>query len=164
LLTKAFSILFILYPLLVIAFCFDEAAREYGINPNLLRSIARIESNNNPSAVNHNSNGSSDVGIMQINSSWIKTMGLEYQELLKNPCYNVMIGAKILKKCMDKHGYTWEAIGCYNAVNPYMRVKYSWRIFGELNRRSYSNSDTSPSTVKNTFFHFEVRDINEVGQ
>jgi soluble lytic murein transglycosylase-like protein len=148
----------------VIAFCFDEAAREHGINADLLRSIARIESNNNPSAVNRNSNGSSDLGIMQINSSWIKPMGLNNQELIKNPCYNVKTAAKILKKCMDKHGYTWEAIGCYNAVNPYSRVKYSWRVFGELNRKSYSKNDTFPSTVKNSSFHFAVRDINEEGQ
>jgi soluble lytic murein transglycosylase-like protein len=67
------------------------------VNQNLLKSIARIESNNNPSAINHNNNGTSDLGIMQINSSWIKPMGLDRHELLKNPCYNVMTGAKILK-------------------------------------------------------------------
>ncbi len=83
------------------------------MNPNLLRSIAKIESNYNPSAVNHNSNGSSDLGIMQINSSWIKPMGLDYQELVKNPCYNVMTGAKILKDVsinMDTRGRLLVAI------------------------------------------------------
>ena len=163
-LTKVFSILLVFYPLLVIAFCFDEAAREHGVNADLLRSIASVESNNNPSAVNHNGNGSTDLGIMQINSSWIKPMRLDGQELIKNPCYNVKTAAKILKKCIDRNGYTWEAIGCYNAVNPYSRVKYSWRVFGELNRKGYSNRDPSPSAVKDSFFHFTVRDMNEEGQ
>ena len=161
-LTKSLSILFILFPLLATAFCFDEAARLYGVNPNLLRSIAKIESNYNPSAVNRNSNGSSDLGIMQINSSWIKTMGLDYQELLKNPCYNVMTGAKILKKCVDKHGYTWEAIGCYNAVSPHVRVKYSWKVFNELSRGHVSNNSTASSNSSS--LHFTVRDINGEGQ
>jgi soluble lytic murein transglycosylase-like protein len=162
LLTKFFSILFILYPLLVTAFCFDEAARMYGMNPNLLRGIAKIESNNNPLAVNRNSNGSCDLGIMQINSSWIKPMGLVRNELLKDPCYNVMTGAKILRKCIDKHGYTWEAIGCYNAVNPHVRVKYSWKVFNELSRGSDTNNCAPLS--KGSSLHFAVRDINEEGQ
>ena len=161
---KAFSILFIFYPLLVFAFCFDEAAREHGMNANLLRSIAHVESNNNPTAVNHNGNGTTDLGIMQINSSWVKPMGLDSQELLKNPCYNVKTAAKILRKCMDKHGYTWEAIGCYNAFNPYSRTRYSWKIFGELNRREYPQNGTATSMVNNSSFYFSVRDINEESQ
>ena len=85
------------------AFCFDEAAREYGLNASLLRSIATVESNCNPSALSYNRNGSTDLGIMQINSSWVRPMGLNESELLKNPCYNVKTAAKILKKCVE----TW---------------------------------------------------------
>lgn len=153
--------MFILYPFIVVAFCFDEAAREYGVHPNLLRSIAKIESSNNPSAVNHNSNGSIDLGIMQINSSWIKAMGLDRQELLKNPCYNVMTGAKILRKCMDKHGYTWEAIGCYNAISPHMRIKYSWKVFNELSHGKNTNNWVPSSSGSSLIF--TVRDIVEEG-
>jgi soluble lytic murein transglycosylase-like protein len=164
LLTKVFSILFVFYPLLVVAFCFDEAAREHGMNANLLRSIACVESNNNPTALNHNSNGTVDLGIMQINSSWIKPMGLNEQELLKNPCYNVKTAAKILKQCMGNHGYTWEAIGCYNVFNPHLRRKYSWKVFDELNRTRSSKADISPSMANNASLYFAVRNINEEGQ
>ena len=103
--------------------------------------------------MNNNSNGSSDLGIMQINSSWVKPMGLDYQELIKNPCYNVMTGAKILKKCVDKHGYTWEAIGCYNAVSPHVRVKYSWKVFNELSRGHASNNSTASSNSSSLPFY-----------
>ena len=144
------------------AFCFDEAARVYGVNPNLLKGIASIESNNNPSAINHNNNGTRDLGIMQINSSWIKPMGLDQQELLENPCYNVMTGAKILKKCVERHGYTWEAIGCYNAVNPSMRVKYSWKVFNELNREPIPKNFTA--SPPNTSLYFVVRDVSDEGR
>jgi soluble lytic murein transglycosylase-like protein len=101
---------------------------------------------------------------MQINSSWIKPMGLNEKELLKNPCYNVKTAAKILKKCMNKYGYTWEAIGCYNAFNPYARVKYSWKVFSELNRTDYTTSDASLSTISNSSLDFRVRDLNGEGQ
>jgi soluble lytic murein transglycosylase-like protein len=116
----------------VYAFCFEEAGETYGINPSLLKSIARIESNLNPKAMNKNQNGSIDIGLMQINSFWIKTLGLDSGKLISDPCYNTMIGAKVLKQCIDRYGYTWEAVGCYNAARSHKRVKYSWKIFNEL--------------------------------
>lgn len=56
----------------------------YGISPRLLWSISKGESNFNPLAVNHNTNGSYDFGLMQINSSWAPTlrkMGLPWESL-----------------------------------------------------------------------------------
>jgi len=113
-------------------FCFDEAGRAYGISPLLLRGIARVESNMNPAAINRNSNGSMDVGLMQVNSYWLKTLGTTSGELLRDPCYNVMAGAWILKGCMDRHGETWQAVGCYNASSRDKRVNYSWKVYREL--------------------------------
>ena len=57
------------------AFCFEEAGSQYGISPQLLWSIAKTESNFNPRAINRNSNGTYDYGLMQINSSWAKRLG-----------------------------------------------------------------------------------------
>jgi soluble lytic murein transglycosylase-like protein len=47
---------------------FEEAGEYYRIDPKILYSIAKIESNLNPNAINRNLNGSVDMGIMQINS------------------------------------------------------------------------------------------------
>jgi len=124
--------LLLLLPGTAFPFCFDEAGRTYGINPRLLRGIARVESNMNPEAVNRNSNGSIDLGLMQVNSFWLKTLGTTSQELTSDPCYNVMAGAWILKGCLDRHGETWEAVGCYNATSRNKRVNYSWKIYREL--------------------------------
>ena len=121
------------------AFCFEEAAKTYGINQALIESIARTESNLNPKAVNKNLNGSIDIGLMQINSFWVKTLGLNAGELISNPCYNTMTGAKILKQCVDRYGYTWEAVGCYNATSKHKRANYSWKIFKGLESRVKSH-------------------------
>lgn len=48
--------------------CYDEAARYQKVNPLILRAIAWQESHNTPDAINRNANGSTDYGIMQINS------------------------------------------------------------------------------------------------
>jgi len=117
---------------MVTAFCFEEAATQYGLSPRLLRSIATVESSCRPSAVHVNTNGSTDLGMMQVNSSWITKLGLDRGRLLQDPCYNVMTGARILRQCVDRYGYTWEAVGCYNALSRDKRVDYSWKILREL--------------------------------
>lgn len=119
-------------PSLLDAFCFEDAGKQYGIPYRLLESIAGIESNMNPGAFNVNRNGSFDVGLMQINSFWIKMLELNKDELVSNPCYNVMIGANILKQCVDRYGFNWEAVGCYNATDSQKKIKYSWKIFQKL--------------------------------
>ena len=114
--------------------CFDEAGAKYGINPLILRAIAKVESNFNPRAVNWNKNGSYDFGVMQINSSWGYALGKEWWSTLGDPCTNVKAGAMILSACMDKYGYTWEAIGCYNSRTPDKRDRYAMTVYKQLQR------------------------------
>ena len=130
---------FLLAAILVVAlgsdafsFCFEEAGAQYGINPQILRAIAKVESNFNPAAVNMNSNGTYDVGLMQINSSWGPTIGKERWKSLGDACYNTKTGAWILAMCMSKYGYTWKAIGCYNSQTPEKRDRYSQMVFKQL--------------------------------
>lgn len=125
------------------SFCFEEAAKESGINPGLLRSIAKVESGMRPNATNRNKNGSTDLGLMQINSSWIGPMKLDRERLMNDPCYNVRTGAVILRQCIDKHGYTWEAVGCYNAFSKGKRVVYSWKIYRQLKKEGEDRKDVA---------------------
>ncbi|GAB5045611.1 lytic transglycosylase domain-containing protein [Thermodesulfovibrio sp. TK110] len=115
--------------------CFIDAGNRYGVHPNLLWAIAKVESRFNPYAINKNANGSYDIGIMQINSSWIpvlKAYGLTDPRHLWNPCYNIHVGAWVLSQCIKKFGYTWDAVGCYNASSKVKRVRYSQKVWKEL--------------------------------
>ena len=136
-----YSKIFLLAVMLTVAvgtdaypFCFEEAGAEYGINPQILRAIAKVESNFNPAAINMNSNGTYDVGLMQINSSWAATIGKDRWKALGDACYNTKTGAWILSMCMNKYGYTWKAIGCYNSQTPGKRDRYSKMVFEQLQR------------------------------
>ena len=148
------------------AFCFEEAGKTYGISPMLLESIAKIESSLNPKAINKNQNGSIDIGLMQINSFWLKTLKLDAEKLITNPCYNTMTGAKILKQCIERYGYTWEAVGCYNAVSEPKRVRYSWKIFNALKSEGKSQESrvksyefgVKGSETQNYELYFRVRE------
>lgn len=106
----------------------------YGIPPEVLWSIAKGESNLNPNAVNKNTNGSYDFGLMQINSTWAKTLGKEHWASLGDACTNVKTGAWILRQCIDDYGYGWKAIGCYNSRTPSKRDSYARRIAGIMEK------------------------------
>lgn len=139
---SAFAVVFIalcivLLPLSVSPMCFEEAGRGYSISPALLYAIAKVESNLNPGAVNRNTNGSYDYGLMQINSGWYATLGRDRWDRLSDACYNVHVGAWILRQCIDRYGYTWDAVGCYNASSKPKRTAYAWKIYNTLKQAGY---------------------------
>lgn len=126
---------FMLMPSFSFAFCFEEAGQKYGVSPQLLWAIAKVESSFNPRAINRsNRNGSYDFGLMQINSSWRRTLGEELWQSLSDPCVNVKVGAWVLANCKQEYGHTWEAVGCYNAITPYRRARYANRVYRVLVR------------------------------
>jgi len=112
--------------------CFDEAGAMYGIHPNILRAIAKVESNYQTRAINWNRNGTYDFGVMQINSNWAYTLGFERWKTLGDSCSNIKTGAMILAGCMKKYGYTWDAIGCYNSQTPDKRDRYARMVYHQL--------------------------------
>lgn len=148
-------------------FCFDRAASDFGISPALLKGIARVESGFDAKAVNSNRNGTSDFGLMQINSFWLSPLGLSAQQLLDDPCLNARTGARILRDCIDRYGYGWEAVGCYNASSKGKRSKYAWKVFQQLKkdeRKASAKFDAPVSTephVQKASFQFEIRDSLE---
>lgn len=129
--------------------CFDEAGAQYGINPQILRAIAKVESNFNPRAINWNTNGTYDFGVMQINTSWGYTLGKEWWSTLGDPCTNIRAGAMILSSCMKKYGYTWEAIGCYNSQTPGKRDKYAMMVYKQLQRIERVEKQNAANSSKN---------------
>lgn len=114
------------------AFCFDEAGSLYNISPRILQAIARVESGFRPDALNRNANGSYDYGLMQINSSWARVLGEKLWSSLGDPCTNVKVGAWILSDSIRRHGYTWEAVGYYNAATRHKRTRYAKKVYQAL--------------------------------
>lgn len=97
--------------------CWGYAANKYNVSPTLLYAIAQQESSLDPAIVMRNRDGSRDIGLMQINSQHLphlRKIGINEQQL-KDPCTSIIIGASILADMMKQYGYSWEAVGAYNA-------------------------------------------------
>lgn len=127
-------IFILLVPYQVNAFCFDEAAFRYGLDPILLKGIAQVESRMNPYAIGKNTDGSYDYGLMQINSSWaptLKRLGIPW-ESLSDPCTNIMVGAWILRQKIQRHGYNWKGIAAYHSATPSLNSTYANKLAREI--------------------------------
>jgi soluble lytic murein transglycosylase-like protein len=111
--------------------CVMQAARRYQVDERLIRAIIQVESSGNPSALNRNADGSEDIGPMQINSSWLPALdryGIQRRHL-NDPCTNVHIGAWVLAGNIARYGYTWQAVGAYNAKSRTRRERYVARVW-----------------------------------
>jgi soluble lytic murein transglycosylase-like protein len=115
--------------------CWEQAAQKYGVDAQLLYAIAKTESSLQPLATNRaNANGSYDVGLMQINSSWLpvlKRYGIAEKDLYE-PCVSIEVAAWILANNIRTHGYTWAAVAAYNTPNAGRGLLYARRVYGNL--------------------------------
>src|SRR5213080_2948114 len=125
--------------------CWDDAGERYGVLPQLLYAMARVESSLNPAAVNNSHRkrtGTYDIGLMQINSSHLPTLarhGIQEADLY-DPCTNIHVGAWLLAGEFSRHGASWEGVGAYNAACTQLRgndckaarAKYVWLVYRSL--------------------------------
>jgi soluble lytic murein transglycosylase-like protein len=114
--------------------CLADAAHYHRVSPRLLEAIATVESGGNPQALNRNANGTADVGLMQINTTWLPALSRHgiTQEALYDPCVNTYVGAWILSRNIAQLGLTWNAIGAYNARDPVRRIAYARKVYQAL--------------------------------
>jgi soluble lytic murein transglycosylase-like protein len=87
----------------------NEAAAQYGLDPNLLAAVAFKESRYNPKAVSR----IGAEGIMQLKPKTARSLGVTNSF---DPRQNIFGGAKYLKKQLDRFGGSIDhALAAYNA-------------------------------------------------
>lgn len=119
-----------------LANCWQTAGDKHHIDPLLLYAIAEVESALNPRAINYNNDGSTDIGLMQINSSHLPQLakqGITMRRLQDDVCLSIHTGASILAGFIRQFGYSWQAIGAYNAggaaTRESLRQKYAQKVW-----------------------------------
>ncbi len=128
--------------------CWDSAGKKYGVDPWLLFAYASVESNFNATAINKaNRNKTKDIGMMQINSSWLPTLK-KYkisENDLYSPCVSIYVGAWIASQNIKQHGYNEDGIGAYNSpFNKTIRRAYAKKVIVSYNKlvgRYYGKND-----------------------
>ena len=116
--------------------CLDDAARYHRVSVQLVRAIAQQESGMRANAINTNRDGSEDIGLMQINSSWLPKLsryGITRRKLF-DACVNAYVGTWILASNIKQFGPTWKAVGAYNAVSSSKQLVYANNIYRRIQR------------------------------
>jgi soluble lytic murein transglycosylase-like protein len=116
--------------------CMALVASIYHLPPRVLSSIQAIEGGW-PGAVIRNTNGSEDLGVMQVNTLWIGPLvrytGLPApvvrQKLITLPCFNIAAAGAILRDYLDEaNGDLMQAIGYYHSHWPALGLPYQVRV------------------------------------
>ena len=107
------------------SYCFNRAAFKYGLPVSLIKAVAYTESGFNPQAIDYDSNGTYDYGVMQINTAWYPVIK-RYWNNLADPCYNIMVGSWILYRCVKRFGNVKKGLACYNSGSPDVNADKSY--------------------------------------
>ena len=135
--------------------CFDRHAERFGLDADLLRAIAVVESGMRPHVDGAPlSGGTRDIGLMQINSSWLPSLsryGIALKDL-RDPCTSIEVGAWILSDLVQRHGNTWDALAAYNAACTQLkgracrqtRTAYAWRVWRAMQQQKQAPAVANP--------------------
>jgi hypothetical protein len=114
------------------------AAAFYHLPPRVLPSIQAVEGGR-PALIQPNTNGTADLGLMQINTIWITplaryahmTTPVVVDRLLHDSCFNVYAAAVIMRVYLNEaHGNLMVAIGYYHSHTPTLSMAYQEKVVG----------------------------------
>ncbi|MDL2260137.1 lytic transglycosylase domain-containing protein [Deltaproteobacteria bacterium OttesenSCG-928-K17] len=137
-----------------VAELFAAPCLELGIPCPVAMAIARVESGLHPWSLNIEGQSfrfkskaealakarsalaagrSFDVGLMQVNSWWLKRYGIALEAAL-DPLANIYLGGWILKQEINRHKNLRAAVGAYHSPNPDKARRYAEVVMAALER------------------------------
>lgn len=124
-----------------LAVCIFAAAQTYAVPPSVLLGILHVEGGKAGQAVS-NTNGTFDLGPMQINTIWIPELsrywGVPKETALRmvrdDACVNIGVGAWILRSKMNETGSLYKGIAWYHSATPKYGHKYRDKVMSAMQK------------------------------
>ena len=126
----------------VIASCLYLASQTYQVPPEVMIGIMTVEGGRVGQAV-ANTNGSYDLGPMQINTIWIPELakywkvseGTAAKWVRDDPCTNLNVSAWILRQHINETGSLSTAIAYYHSRTPHRGKSYKQKVVAALRKK-----------------------------
>jgi len=118
-------------PMEVTHTCIVETAERFDLPARLIYAVLKVEGGKIGQRVK-NTNGTFDMGPMQINTIWLKHFEdyVSAEQILHNGCVNVQIGAWILRSRINEAGGDfWKGVGSYHSKTPWRNQAYQAKVY-----------------------------------
>lgn len=122
--------------------CMLVAANFYHLPPRVLPSIQAVEGGF-VGSVSHNTDGSDDLGLMQVNTLWLQPLAEVSHlpvaavrlRLISNPCFNIAAAGAIMRLYLNEtHGDLLRAVGDYHSHTPALNQGYQSKVLAAAGR------------------------------
>ena len=131
----------------ILAACLMLAAQTYSVPPAVMVGIFQVEGGSIGQQV-RNTNGSYDLGPMQINTIWIPELadywgvdsGTAARWVRDDACTNMGVAAWILRSHMDETGSLSKAIAHYHSRTPSKGYAYRAKVVEAMRRNGLIKS------------------------
>ena len=125
----------------MLAACLMLASQTYTVPPAALIGILQVEGGAVGQEV-ANTNGTSDLGPMQINTTWVPKLAQLWSVDSKTArrwvrddgCVNIIVGAWILRQGINDSGHLWGGIARYHSARPLLGARYTQKVVQVLKR------------------------------
>ncbi|HYZ61939.1 MAG TPA: lytic transglycosylase domain-containing protein [Acetobacteraceae bacterium] len=116
--------------------CMAATAVFYSLPPRVLPAIQAVEGGR-VGMVHRNTDGSDDLGLMQVNTRWVPVLAAVTREpaaairvrLIEDPCFNIAAAGAILRTYLNEaQGDLELAVGFYHSHTPTLRQAYLERV------------------------------------
>jgi soluble lytic murein transglycosylase-like protein len=122
--------------------CMALVASLYHLPPRVLPAIQRVEGGT-PGNIHHNTDGSDDYGVMQVNTIWLAPLAaythlppqVVRARLIVSPCFNIAAAGAILRTYLNEtHGDLMAAVGDYHSHTPALNRSYQAKVLQSATR------------------------------
>lgn len=127
--------------------CLMIAAQTYDVPPGVLLGILQVEGGRIGQEVG-NSNGTFDLGPMQINTIWMPELARKWNTdtstarrwVRDDGCVNLAVSAWILRQRINLTGNLWSGIAGYHSLTPGLGNRYANRVAAAMQRYNLTTS------------------------
>ena len=135
----------------VLAACLMMASQTYSVPPAVMVGIMQVEGGRVGQQV-LNTNGSYDLGPMQINTLWVPKLASYWgvneatakRWIRDDPCTNMGVSAWILRRHMNETGSLSKAIAYYHSRTPSLGYSYKNRVVSAMRKNGLIRNTPKP--------------------